>query len=206
MSPPPDRIFRETAFFDDLDSASLSFAFELAAPSRTALRLEEIAEALAGQGRKWKGQARHIRPADRSGPLFLDDVTTGPPGTNGRPLFFAASGSGPDDESRKVALCRPERWTYEFEGETTELVRSARPSKGFAEDTRQLLRLRKRSPLLNSHPNPTLRQPAAARRMAVIEFQQLPLLPSVRMTAAILASLGQTPQNLIRSWASPGRG
>jgi len=43
-------------------------------------------------------------------------VTTGPPGTNGRPLFFAASGRDPDDDSRIVRLLRPPDWRYDFEG------------------------------------------------------------------------------------------
>lgn len=179
MRPPPDRIFSETALFDDLDSASFSFAFELVSPSRTAFRLREIAEALAEQGRKWTDGKpdifdRLIDPV-RS---FLDDVTTGPPGTNGRPLFFAASGSAPDDESRRVALCRPERWAYEFEGETTELI-------VLPERARFSLRLRDSFCAFESgrlYYVLTLTQPSDAPQpfdeYAVIQLQQLALAPA----------------------------
>lgn len=126
----PDRSFREVALFDDLDAASFSYAFELIArrkgseePRRIALRLGMIADALAADGEKWsEGKpdvfGRLVDPV-RS---YLDDVTTGPPGTNGRPLIFAASGRAPDDDSRLLTLRRPERWRYEYEGETTELI------------------------------------------------------------------------------------
>ncbi|MEG3179840.1 hypothetical protein [Sphingomonas sp. LT1P40] len=52
---------------------------------------------------------------------FLDDVTTGPPGTNGRPFLFLASAQPPDDASRTVHFHRQPKWDYEFEGVTTSL-------------------------------------------------------------------------------------
>jgi hypothetical protein len=123
----------EAPLFTGLDATAFSFAFELIAHrgsaravARTAFRLGLIADELAADGRKRTATepdvyGRLVEPV-RS---FLDDVTTGPPGTNGRPLFFAASGAGPDDPSRAVTLIRPETWDYAFEGETTELTTSA---------------------------------------------------------------------------------
>ena len=120
MSAAPDRQFGEVAVFPDLGSVAVSFAFELAGKSRgkarqrTAFRLLALSEALK------EDKAVHellVEPV-RS---FLDDVTNGPPGVNGRPLLFLASGAEPDDASRHVTLIRPPYWTYEYEGQVKQL-------------------------------------------------------------------------------------
>lgn len=52
---------------------------------------------------------------------YLDDVTTGQPGSRGRPLYFQASNAPLNDASRKVTMIRPSKWSYEAEGYSTEL-------------------------------------------------------------------------------------
>lgn len=120
------RRFREDPAFAGIDKASFSFAFELrvaarpeeSAPPRAAYRLEHIQAALEAE------DAEHQRIHDalvepvRS---FLDDVTTGPPGRNGRPLIFAASGSPMTSPDRAVRMTRPPYWHYKAEGTKTEL-------------------------------------------------------------------------------------
>ena len=121
MSGAPDRHFGEVAAFPDLGSAAVSFAFELVGKpakggkrERTAFRLLALSEALKDE------EALHellVEPV-RS---FLDDVTNGPPGVNGRPLLFLASGAEPGDASRHVTVVRPRHWTYDYENEVTQL-------------------------------------------------------------------------------------
>ena len=121
-----DRRFVETPAFAGLGSASFSFAFAVRFDSsdsdRAMLRLERIETAIEGDAAAHKALIGPTRS-------FLDDVTTGPPGCNGRPLVFAASGADAEAAERRVAMQRPACWRYEFEGETTELVsaRSDRP-------------------------------------------------------------------------------
>jgi hypothetical protein len=122
----PDRSFVETPLFHGLDAASFSYAFELVAyrkgtgePVRNAFRLGLIADHLAADDHGGSKVFSRLIAPSRS---FLDDVTTGPPGTNGRPLLFAASGLEADDPSRVVSLNRNEAWRYEFEGQLTELA------------------------------------------------------------------------------------
>lgn len=125
----PDREFREIAIFPDLDASSFCFAFELIprhagkkGPHRTAYRLlalaRELEQARESHARDEPDIHRILVEPVRS---FLDDVTNGPPGVNGRPLLFLASGAGPNDPSRAVTLVRPPSWDYEFEGEVTRL-------------------------------------------------------------------------------------
>ncbi len=124
------RTFREVPIFDQLRATAFSYAFELTLekaagwrvgrrrtePARTAFRLRDIQAALARE----TGSATHAGLVE---PLrsFLDDVTNGGIGSNGRPLIFAASGSAIDSAERRLTLIRPECWRYEFEGECTEL-------------------------------------------------------------------------------------
>lgn len=126
---PPDRLFFETPAFRDLDATAFTFAFELTyhdgsgqPVERSAFRLREISDAMsrsrAGTDQERKAFTTLVQPI-RS---FLDDVTMGPAGTNGRPALFAASGARPNAESRSVWLCRPERWQYEYENEVSELA------------------------------------------------------------------------------------
>ena len=121
MSAMPDREFGEVAIFSDLGSAAVSFAFELVGkpardknPQRTAFRLLALSEALKEEEETHELLVEPVRS-------FLDDVTNGPPGVNGRPLLFLASGADPGDPSRHVTLVRPRHWTYEYEGEVTQL-------------------------------------------------------------------------------------
>lgn len=126
---PPDRLFFEAPAFRDLDAAAFTFAFELSYHDgsgqpieRSAFRLREISDAMSrsrgGEGREREAFATLVQPI-RS---FLDDVTMGPAGTNGRPALFAASGARPNARSRSVWLCRPETWQYEYENEVSELA------------------------------------------------------------------------------------
>lgn len=119
--PEPVRRQREVALFDELCSVGVTFALELrndAAPP-TAFRLGWVHAAI-----------RELDPAAYETLIepvrsFVDDVTTGEPGTNGRPLLFAASSAEPDDASRTVWLRRPAQWAYRFEGVVTELATPA---------------------------------------------------------------------------------
>jgi hypothetical protein len=132
-----DRQFRETPIFRDLRATSFSYAFELGIEQRSgwmssswepkertsALRVRAVHDRLVAATRDDGPTAsetfkRLIQPV-RS---FLDDVTTGPTGTNGRPMFFAASGAPFDAAERAVTIFRPERWHYEHEGEVTALA------------------------------------------------------------------------------------
>jgi len=119
------RRLREAAFFPDLTQLSVSFAFELrTGMERAALRLGWIHHRLERDHPAVFDKL--IKPV-RS---YLDDVTFGDPGTNGRPLLFAAAAADPDDRSRHVRLYRHAEWSYEFEGchtvlETPERRRSA---------------------------------------------------------------------------------
>ena len=123
LRPLPDRRFIEAPVFTGLDSTSFSYAFELSrieAPDhdgrRKAFRLRAIHDDMA---RRHKQAYRALLKPIRS---FLDDVTTGPAGANGRPLFFAASGAPDTSRERGVTLVRPPDWTYEYEDETTRLT------------------------------------------------------------------------------------
>jgi GNAT superfamily N-acetyltransferase len=87
---------------------------------RAAFRLRELSRRLAADTRD-RSYSELIQPV-RS---FLDDVTMGPAGTNGRPLIFAASGAPPEDPSRRVCVVRPAKWEYEYENEITCLTVSA---------------------------------------------------------------------------------
>ena len=127
------RHFNECAIFPNLGAVSVSFAFDVS-PARghaspdnwTAFRLvalsrhldpDEAAQAPGNDGHRARLHNALIEPV-RS---FLDDVTNGDPGVNGRPLLVLASGAAEDAPSREVALVRPPCWEYEAEGEVTRL-------------------------------------------------------------------------------------
>ena len=120
----------EPPVFGGIAAASFSFAFELAAQAsvegenhvfaagakRHAFRLRNLEDSLAEHDPV--AHAALIKPVQS----FLDDVTTGPPGTNGRPLIFFASGAPGDDPGRRVRLIRNPVWSYEYEGTVTTLA------------------------------------------------------------------------------------
>lgn len=116
------RRFRENPAFAGIAEASFSFAFELRvaprdeadAPPRAAYRLEHIEATLEQHA---KADAALVEPV-RS---FLDDVTTGPPGRNGRPLIFAASATPMESPERQIEMRRPPHWHYKAEGKRIEL-------------------------------------------------------------------------------------
>ncbi|MBX3595470.1 hypothetical protein [Sphingomonas sp.] len=125
----------EAPIFTGLTETSFTYAFELhfgnwrtdGAGSRSfvredahraGFRLRQISEALDGLKTTDAPLYQRLIDPVRS---FLDDVTTGSPGTNGRPLLFAASAAEPDAASRRVWVVRPESWTYEYESLTTRL-------------------------------------------------------------------------------------
>jgi hypothetical protein len=127
------RDFTECAIFPHLDGVSVSFAFEISPPARearstrrrSAFRLlalsERLEQSFGGEDdleRRAGARRAHdelIEPV-RS---FLDDVTNGQPGVNGRPLLLLASGAEPESPSRRVLLRRPARWLYQAEGDDT---------------------------------------------------------------------------------------
>ena len=116
-----DARYRETPAFPSIAGASFSFAFELGfAPERgttapSAIVLRAICTDLA--------QDRAVQEAlvepTRS---YLDDVTTGPPGHNGRPMLFLASAAAAESPDRQVAMMRDSAWRYRYENETRELA------------------------------------------------------------------------------------
>lgn len=203
----PDRSFPEIAIFPDLGSAAVSFAFELVGrpirkrekrarnrkPNpRTAFRLLALSEALEEQ----EAQQVHellVEPV-RS---FLDDVTNGPPGVNGRPLLFLASGAPPEDASRSVTVVRPDGWDYEYEGEVTRLEVAER-------GRRVAMRLRDSFCVFESgriYYVLTLARPSgqALDEYSVIHFEQLALEPERAGQAGYLGFewAGAQPQSLL---------
>lgn len=122
-----DELFRETAVFGDVAAASFSFAFELRyqhvndCPVKgSALLVSRIAEDLHQDSLVHDALVEPTRS-------FLDDVTTGPPGHNGRPLLFLASPRPFDDPSRRVRMIRPQRWLYKAEDNRRELQSATPP-------------------------------------------------------------------------------
>jgi len=115
-----DRRFRETPVIPLHGPAAFTFAFELGFTGQRgeeqppAIVLKSIMDTLL---RDKKVREKLIEPA-RS---YLDDVTTGPPGHNGRPLLFLAAGDYRGSPSRRVMLKRPERWLYKAENEGREM-------------------------------------------------------------------------------------
>lgn len=139
----PDRRFTEAPIFTSLDATSFTFAFELeysARPPpgpesedggeeqeidhdlRAAFRLRRLNTALAALKNGTAEQQHVFRRLIQPVRSFLDDVTMGPAGSNGRPLLFAASGAHPNAASRRVWLARPGSWDYEYENEVTRLT------------------------------------------------------------------------------------
>lgn len=119
-----DRQFDEAPALRGLDTGTFSFAFELcfdaSAPAeRAAVRLERIQAALEKEGSNHSEVHAALVEPVRS---FLDDVTTGPPGRNGRPLLANCSALPAEDPDRSLELIRPSRWHYRAEGMRTELV------------------------------------------------------------------------------------
>lgn len=148
----PDRRFTEAPIFTDLDATSFTFAFELEYSARTppapeiedsgeeqeidhslraAFRLRRLNTALAALKNGTSEQQHVFRRLVQPVRSFLDDVTMGPAGSNGRPLLFAASGAHPDAASRRVWLVRPGSWDYEYENEATRLT--VTPKQRFVE-------------------------------------------------------------------------
>lgn len=125
----------EAPVFTGLDATSFTYAFEMKfgrhetdargqpcfvedGDHRAAFRLRRISKALDSLRKDNEAAYKRLIEPVRS---FLDDVTMGHPGTNGRPLLFAASPAQPEAESRRVWAVRPKNWTYEFESSTTRL-------------------------------------------------------------------------------------
>jgi hypothetical protein len=125
----PARLYRESPVFRNISAASFSYAFEItieerrrggwvARTDRCALRVRNLHQQLLGKAEFEAAHKSLIEPV-RS---FLDDVTTGPTGTNGRPMFFAASGASFGDIERDVTIVRPADWPYDYEGSTISLA------------------------------------------------------------------------------------
>lgn len=117
-----DRQFVEAPVFTGVTTATFSFAFELDFDAsgdveRAAIRLEQVQADLEKRNNA-SVHAQLVEPV-RS---FLDDVTTGPPGRNGRPLLVTCSGAAAQSADRAVTMIRPAAWHYRAEGQRTELV------------------------------------------------------------------------------------
>jgi hypothetical protein len=105
---------REVPVFPNLERAAIAYAFEItdSTSPRTAFRISEVHRALFSDQSAHGPAARDLFVAAQS---FLDDITTGIPGTNGRPLMFAGSTEAATAEQRKVSLQRPSSWAYIYE-------------------------------------------------------------------------------------------
>jgi len=122
----------ECPVFDDLGRVSVAFACELTtrkgqSEPTSGYRLADIYRELFGPAdqrrtRKPDGnnlmRARRLFEGSRS---FLDDITTGPPGVNGRPLMLSAAIDGDGWAGRRALIVRPPSWRYEFESAEVEL-------------------------------------------------------------------------------------
>ena len=114
-----NRDYQEIALFAQVGAASVSFAFDLTdRAQRSAFRLVALSDHLDGRDGSAPDPATDLIDPVRS---FLDDVTNGPPGVNGRPLLMLASDEPPDCPARAVKLVRPACWKYHFEGRPTQL-------------------------------------------------------------------------------------
>jgi len=134
MTEAPDSPLRlvECPIFDDLDRVSVAFACELttskgAAAPETGYRLTEIHRELFGPAHQRLtstpagdalARARKLFDASRS---FLDDITTGPPGANGRPMLISAALDEDGWSGLRARIVRPASWRYEFENAEVEL-------------------------------------------------------------------------------------
>ena len=124
MSAPRRLRMRETPVFADIARASFAIAFELdpaalaPAAERSAFRISEVYRTVFRSG----GDHAAVRQLFNASRSFLDDITTGLPGSNGRPLLFAGSAEPGDDAARRIVLRRPETWSYEFENTEVDLV------------------------------------------------------------------------------------
>lgn len=115
MSDAGIRDFSERPVFDDIGVGSFSFAFELhpGRKDRQAFRLNEVSRALGEE----LSEAL-ISPFAS----YLDDVTTGATGRNGRPLIFLATAPKTDspvdapEPGPSVDVRRDPQWIYEAEG------------------------------------------------------------------------------------------
>lgn len=127
----------EAPVFTALDRVAVTFACELVtdAADREPLcgfRLAQIYRELFGPIAHRKtvapsglamARARRLFTGSRS---FLDYITTGQPGVNGRPLFFAAALDADGESARDAMVLRPPEWSYEFE--STRVTLSTAPT------------------------------------------------------------------------------
>ncbi|AKH41805.1 hypothetical protein WYH_00751 [Croceibacterium atlanticum] len=119
---------RECPVFQPFERASLAFAFQLrvlrpdGSEPRSAYRISNIYNAVLGRSpgleADRRDRAKWLFGASQS---FLNDITTGVPGTNGRPLLLAAEALETGAPPAMVTLQRPESWDYEYEGTAVSL-------------------------------------------------------------------------------------
>lgn len=131
---------RETPVFTALDRVAMTFACELVTHAaqkapECGFRLASIYRELFGpaEGRCTNEpagagleRARKLFEASRS---FLDDITNGPPGVNGRPLLLSAQLDANGSSALDATVIRPPHWDYEFESTRVRL----RVDRGAAE-------------------------------------------------------------------------
>lgn len=135
MSEVEDDLLRlaECPVFDKLGRVAVAFACELTAEEHqiepsTGFRLAEIYRELFGPAGQRQteapagadlARARSLFEASRS---FLDDITTGPPGVNGRPLMMSAALDRDGWAGKPALIVRAPTWRYEFESAEVELA------------------------------------------------------------------------------------
>lgn len=126
-------ILREAPVFDSLERVAMTFACELVTDATEdapdcSFRLAQVYRELFGP----EDQRRTREPAgdalDRARKLFassrsfLDDITTGPPGVNGRPLLLSAELDGSGRSALAATIVRPPHWDYQFESTEVRLL------------------------------------------------------------------------------------
>ena len=114
--------YAECPVFAPFERGSIAFALQLhlrvdgAEPGRSAYRISRIHDRI--QGRDGNPELTDFGPAQelfKPSRSFLDDITNGRPGVNGRPLVFLAEARAEDEPPPLLHIRRPASWDYEFE-------------------------------------------------------------------------------------------
>lgn len=124
---------REVPVFDSLERVAMTFACELVTDATedapdSSFRLGQVYRELFGpedqrRTREPAGEAlERARKLFASSRSFLDDITTGPPGVNGRPLLLSAELDGSGRSALAASIIRPPHWDYQFESTEVRLL------------------------------------------------------------------------------------
>ncbi|MBC7159491.1 MAG: GNAT family N-acetyltransferase [Porphyrobacter sp.] len=116
---PPDRVLRECPFFSPFARASIAYAVEIpqSVIGPSAFRISDVYKVMSRADPRLS-DAEQSRARSLFGPTrsFLDDITTGGPGVNGRPLLLAAEAGSDGPIRRPLVVERGPYWDYDFEG------------------------------------------------------------------------------------------